>query len=148
MMELELSPLRDAVKCLDDSVKIVHDPEKTIDLDSDVRNLLRSGVIHYFKVTYELCVKFLDKYLENNLGSGCVVGISRKELFRIALEHRLIKNVEHWLDYNKARNLTSRSYREDYANDVFRAAENFIPDAKYLVEALEKRKDFCKNTLQ
>lgn len=140
-MELELSPLRKAVKCLDGALNIVHDLEIISKLDLATKNLLRAGVIQNFEVTYELCWKFMKRYLEINMGSQYVDGIHRKELFRLAAEHHLIKDVEAWFDYNKARNLTSHTYREEYANDVFHSAEKFLIDAGFLLDALEARND-------
>ena len=140
-MELELTPLRKAVKCLDESLMIVHNSRIISKMDQATKNLLRSGVIQNFEVTYELCWKFMKKYLEINMGSQYVDGIHRKELFRLAAEHHLINDVETWFDYNKARNLTSHTYREEYANDVFRSAEKFPGDAWFLLEALEANND-------
>jgi nucleotidyltransferase substrate binding protein (TIGR01987 family) len=136
---LELAPLKGAIKSLDDSLRIVGNADFMMNLDTATKNLLRSGVIHNFGIAYELSWKFMKKYLEINLGSYYVDGIHRKELFRIAAEHHLIDNVEAWFDYNKARNLTSHAYREEYANDVFKAAGLFITDAKKLAEAIEAR---------
>ncbi|MCD4782996.1 MAG: nucleotidyltransferase substrate binding protein [Candidatus Eremiobacteraeota bacterium] len=138
---IELSPLRKAIKCLDDSLKIVHNPEFISNLDLAVKDLLKAGVIQNFKVTYELCWKFMKRYLEINIGSQYIDGIHRKELYRLAAEHHLIKEVEAWFDYNKARNLTSHTYREEYANDVFQSAEKFLTDAGFLLSALEARND-------
>jgi len=140
-MELELTPLRKAVKCMDDSIKIVHNSEIIKKLDLATIKLLRAGVIQNFEVTFELCWKFMKKYLKINLGSEYVDGIHRKELFRLAAEHHLINDVEQWFDYNKARNLTSHIYKEEYAEDVFREAEKFLADAKFLLDALEARND-------
>lgn len=138
-MELELSPLKKAVKCMDDSLKVIHHSKIVQKLDETTRNLLRSGIIQNFEVTYELSWKFMKKYLEINLGSEYVDGIPRKELFRIAAEHHLIKDVEAWFDYHKARNLTSHTYREEYAEEVFQAAESFMFNVKFLLQALEER---------
>lgn len=140
-MQIDLTPLSNGVRCLDESLGIVHNSEFMNSFDLTTKNLLRSGVIQNFEIVYELCWKFMKKYLEINLGSGYVDGINRKELFRIAAEHHLISDVESWFDYNKARNITSHTYREEYAIDVFNAAEKFINDAKFFLKALEARND-------
>lgn len=68
-------------------------------------------------------------------------GLSRKDLFRLAAEHRLIEDVEAWLGFHKARNLTSHVYDEDPAQEVFQAAIRFLGPAKKLLETLKGRND-------
>jgi nucleotidyltransferase substrate binding protein (TIGR01987 family) len=140
-MPLDITALKNSIKCLDDSLKIVHNSEEMIKLDLVTKNLLRSGVIQNFEVSYELCWKFIRKFLEIELGSEYVDGIHKKELLRIAAEHHLIKDVETWFDYNRARNLTSHTYKEEHAENVFNAAEKFLDDARELLNALEGRND-------
>ncbi|MCE1246446.1 MAG: nucleotidyltransferase substrate binding protein [Firmicutes bacterium] len=138
-MKIELSPLRAAIKCLDDSIRIVHNSEMMIKLDLETRNLLRSGVIQNFEVAFELCWKFMKKYLESDMGSVYVDGLHRKELFRICAQKHLISDVEAWFAYNRSRNLTSHTYREEYAEDVFMAAQDFLPDAKSFLKVMEEK---------
>ena len=45
------------------------------------------------------------------------------------------------MEYRDARNLTSHTYNEDAAENVFREATEFIHDAKQLLSVLEERND-------
>ena len=103
--------------------------------------LFEAGVIQNFEFTYELCWKFMKRWLENNLGSSYVDGLPRKELFRIAAEHQLISNVSNWFIYHEARNETTHTYDRKKAERVFETAQKFLPDAKELLRNLEKKND-------
>ncbi|MCE1247280.1 MAG: nucleotidyltransferase substrate binding protein [Firmicutes bacterium] len=138
---LRLNSLIGAVKSLEVAVDLFLNVEKYISTDENLKNVVRAGVIQNFEVAYELSWKFVKRYLEAQVGSGYIDGIHRKELFRIAAEHHLIDDVESWFDYNKARNLTSHVYREEYADEVAEKAAAFLCDAKKLIEALEKHND-------
>lgn len=83
----------------------------------------------------------MKRWLENNLGSVYVDGVARRELFRLSAEHRLIRDVDNWMEYHGARNLTSHTYDEQVAQDVFKAAELFLNDAEKLLKNLEDKND-------
>ena len=76
-----------------------------------------------------------------NFGSAYVEGVSRRQLFRLSAENRLIGDVDKWMEYHDARNETAHTYDEQTAGDVFEAAGNFITDVKELMKALESRND-------
>ena len=80
-------------------------------------------------------------WLAENVGRAYVDGISRRELFRLAAEHLLIKDVEAWWGYHRARNLTLHIYDEAVAGEVFEAATRFLPSAQRFLIALEARND-------
>ncbi|MCX5751487.1 MAG: HI0074 family nucleotidyltransferase substrate-binding subunit, partial [Candidatus Saganbacteria bacterium] len=98
-------------------------------------------VIQNFEFTYELCWKFMKRWLSKNLGSAYVDGIPRYELFRLAGESLLIDNVSLWMDYHDARNETSHVYDKTTAGEVFAAAVKFSEDAKKLLANIEKKND-------
>jgi uncharacterized protein with HEPN domain len=70
-----------------------------------------------------------------------VAGVSRRQLFRLSAEHRLIGDVDRWMEYHDARNETAHTYNENTAEDVFETAHRFLADAQGLLEALEARND-------
>lgn len=138
---LELSGLKKAISSLERALKVAHNVEKMNALDVDQRNTIKAGVIQNFEFTYELCWKFMKRWLEANLGGAYVDGVTRRELFRLGAEHRLIQDVDLWMDYHKARNQTAHTYNEKTAEEVFAAATKFIHDAKWFLEAIEERND-------
>ena len=138
-MTLDLSSLRKAVNSLDGAVAIASSDKELKTLSKAQRDLIRAGVIQHFEFTYELCWKFMQRWLEKNLGSAYVDGIPRKELFRIAAENQLISDTKSWMDYHEARNKTAHTYNENTAREVFNAAKLFIKDAQDFLKKLEAK---------
>jgi hypothetical protein len=68
-------------------------------------------------------------------------GVTRRELFRLGAENRLIVNVEQWMRYHEARNVTSHVYQSAIAERVYKIAHPFAADAARLLAALEARND-------
>jgi len=109
--------------------------------DDALLKTLQAGVIQHFEFTYELCWKFLKRWLERNLGRSEVEGISRRELFRLAHESRFIDDVKLWMRFHAARNQTSHTYEQKTANDVLKVASEFLPQAQDLLQRLLAHND-------
>jgi len=142
MMErLDLSALKNAAKSLEATIGEAHNVDFMDRLNEVQRRAIIAGAIQNFEVTYELCWKFLKRWLEHNLGRDYVEGITRSELFRFGAEHRLIDDVGEWMLYHRARNQTSHTYDEETAQEVFKTASDFVHSALSLLERLEARND-------
>ncbi len=140
-MKLDLSSLRKAVESLQKTIKVADDDAFMSRLDDDQKDAIKAGVIHNFEFTYELCWKFMRRWLQVNLGPVYVEGMSRRQLFRLSAEHRLIDDVDRWMEYHDARNETAHTYDENTAEDVFETAQQFLADAQKLLRALEANND-------
>ena len=140
-MALELGSLRKAVAALQGVLAKSEDQAFMDSLDETAQNAIRSGVIQHFEFTYELCWKFIKRWLEMNISPATADGVTRRELFRQAAESRLIDDVEKWMRHHDARNRTSHTYEPDVAAGVYQAAHGFAADAQGLLEALEARND-------
>lgn len=114
-------------------------------LDDDIseteENVIKAGVIQNFEFTYELCWKFMKRWLELNLTPGLLDGVSRKELFRHALENKLIISFDDWVKYHELRKTTSHTYNEDVADEIYAVSDFFLNDAKILYHAIEAKND-------
>src|SRR3989339_385734 len=99
---LDLSSLQQAVHALKRTIGVIQDAEAMAILSEDQKNAINAGVIQHFEFTYELSWKFIKRFLESELGSSVVDGIPRRELFRIAAEHHLIRHTESWFDFHMA----------------------------------------------
>lgn len=108
-------------------------------LDQPKNEFTRDSVIQRFEYTYELCWKFLKRYLEISEGVATVDLLSRKELFRLAAEKGLIDDVVAWFEYHRSRNETSHTYQETKAEEVYECAKRFALDAKKLQSKLTNR---------
>jgi len=140
-MLLDLTSLRKAISSLESALDFACSKEKLSGLSESQRRVVRAGVIQNFEFTYELCWKFMKRWLENNLGGVYVDGVSRRELFRLAAEHQLIDDAERWMFYHQWRNETAHIYDEVIAQEVFEAAIPFLDDAKIFLKRLESKND-------
>ena len=140
-MPLELDSLRNSIKALTDLLVVSENAARMAQLSEVERNGIRSGVIQNFEVTYELSWKLMARWLNTYLGAGVADGVTRRQLFRLAAENRLIPDVDLWMQYHEARNATSHIYDEEKAELVYRATREFAHDARLLLQALEARND-------
>ncbi|MFV9616041.1 MAG: HI0074 family nucleotidyltransferase substrate-binding subunit [Gammaproteobacteria bacterium] len=140
-MSLDLTALQKACFSLEEAVTDACDKEFINGLSNSQYKLIIAGVIQNFKFTYELCWKFIRRWLSENLGSIQADGVTRRELFRLAAEHQLIKDVDEWMFYHAARNQTSHIYDENIAQEIFDASKQFSQLATRLLKILETKND-------
>jgi nucleotidyltransferase substrate binding protein (TIGR01987 family) len=100
---------------------------------------VRDAVVQRFEYSYEICWLYMRRYLGLIDSPQRYQGIARKELFRFAGEFGLIDNVEAWLGYHQARNLTTHTYNESQAEAVYAVAGQFLADAQLFLDELEQR---------
>ena len=140
-MSLELDSLRNATASLGLALQYSEDPKLMGDLDVSLHTVVQSGVIKHFEFTYELCWKFIKRWLEENVNRTIADGVTRRELYRLGAEQRLIEDVDRWMDHHEARNLTTHTYRKATADRVYAAIPDFLEDALSLLAALEEHND-------
>jgi nucleotidyltransferase substrate binding protein (TIGR01987 family) len=137
-MPLELTSLRKAVASLERAASVA---EHLASMPADQGEVVKAGVIQNFEFTYELCWKFMKRWLAANIGAPHVDGVTRRELFRRSAENGLIDEVERWMEFHHARNQTSHAYDVESANEIFEVAKVFLPEAKHLLATLEGKND-------
>ena len=135
-MPLDLSPLQTAINALADAITFAHSP-MVAKMSKAQQNTIQAGVIQCFEFTYERAWKYMKRWLEHNLGSVYVDGVSRKVLFRLAAEHQLIDDVLVWFEYHSARNKTSHTYAAETAAEVYQIAPCFLQDVQALFHQLQ-----------
>ena len=128
-MELDLTSLEKAVASLDEVLR----QEKTV--------FIRDAAIQRFEYTYELCWKFIKRWLETESSYTGVDRLGIKDLYRKGAEAGLISNTLEWFDFHKARNETAHTYNEGKAEEVYTEAGKFLIRAKELLAELRLRKD-------
>jgi nucleotidyltransferase substrate binding protein (TIGR01987 family) len=134
--KLDITSLKNAIRVLGKSIDVY---EKNRDGDTDLLDTLRSGVIQNFEVAYELSWKFMRRWLETNISSDIVMGVNRKEFYRVAAENLLIPDVETWWVFHEGRNKTSHTYDGAVAEDILETALKFLPCARDFIIRLEQR---------
>lgn len=134
---LNIESLLKAVDSLARSVDTAGRFQKTADAGD--METIRAGVIQHFEFTYELCWKFMKRWIEMNVSPEAADGVPRIELFRLAAENRLIDDVAEWMTFHRARNSTSHIDSEPVARDVFERAVAFLPFAQDFLNRLRAK---------
>ena len=118
------------------SLQRVLERSRTVPDDEDIRD----ACIQRFEYTYELAYKMLKRQLEQELPSSEELDhLPFKELIRVGAERGLIADPQRWFDYRDKRNITSHTYDQDKARDVFGALPSFAMDAAELLTRLKAR---------
>ena len=110
-------------------------------LTRDDIDTVKAGVIQNFEVAYEQCWKFMKRWIEQNVSSDIVDGVTRRELFRVGAENRLIDDVAQWMEFHQSRNLTAHTYDAENAGQAFSSALIFIDAASSFLKRLDVRHD-------
>ncbi len=137
---LDLSNLEKALKSYENAI-LFSNERLEAKISETEKNVIKAGVIQNFEFTYELCWKFMKRWLELNLTPGSMDGISRKELFRHALENKLIDSFNDWVKYHELRKTTSHTYNEDIADEIYNVSEAFLKDAMQFYKIIEAKNE-------
>ncbi len=129
-MKLDFTSLRCAIASLEKSIRSYTVLSENSTLTSDDIDTVKAGVIQNFEVAYEQCWKFMKRWIEQNVSPEIVDGVTRRELFRVSAENRLIDDVTQWMEFHQSRNLTALTYDAENAGHAFSAALLFIDAAK------------------
>jgi len=131
-MVVDLASFRKAIASLERGLARA---ESALD-DEEVRD----GAIQRFECTYELAWKSLKRVLENMAASPDEIdALSFRDLIRHGAEKGLIDDPAAWFGFREERNISSHTYDEAKAKEVYRAALSFAPQARILLERLEDR---------
>jgi len=100
----------------------------------------RDAVIQRFEFTYELAWKSLKRVLAEEAPSPAELeAVSFRDLIRIGAEKGVIDDPLAWFGFREGRNISSHTYDEVKAAEVYRAALSFAVEAKELLGRLEAR---------
>ena len=100
-------------------------------------DITRDSVIQRFEFTVELSWKVLQRYLR---ASGLPDPLNPKNAVREGAKAQLISDPEAWIHFIDERNLSSHTYRENLAEQVYASAKSFPPFVDELVLNIEKQK--------
>lgn len=140
-MALDLSSLTDAVASLGRALDVADNFINSGTFGKSEIEVVKAGVIQNFEFTYELCWKFMKRWLDINHSENFTAGLTRKQLFRYAAENLLIEDFDRWLVYHELRNKTSHTYDELISAEIFKSARQFHADAKAFLKAIGDRND-------
>jgi nucleotidyltransferase substrate binding protein (TIGR01987 family) len=106
-------------------------------LEQPLNEFTRDAAIQRFEYTFELSWKMIRRCLVQELGFSESPGMTRRELFRLAADQKLIQDPEAWFQFQEDRNRTAHMYSENIAKQVHATATQFLPEARFLLKALE-----------
>ena len=130
---LDLSGLQKAVNPLANAIGYARTQSENVPQD-----IIRDSVIQRFEYSYELCWKFLQRWIKINVSPEDADPRTKKDLFRLAAKKQLIESPEAWFEFAEARNQTAHTYNEKNAEYVYQVALTFLPEAENLLNSLEK----------
>jgi nucleotidyltransferase substrate binding protein (TIGR01987 family) len=140
-MALDLSSLENALSSLDKALAFARKVATGKGFSPDEVKVIKAGVIQNFEFCYELCWKFMRRWLDLNHSESFTAGLSRKQLFRHAAESNLIADAGAWFMFHELRNKTSRTYDTAIAEEIFNQAADFHCHAAQFYHALSARND-------
>lgn len=101
-----------------------------IALNSEKNDLVRDATIQRF----EFCVELAWKSAKKIMGTA---SSAPKQIIREMAQNQLIVDVELWLSAIDHRNLSSHTYNEELAEQVYNFAVGFLPQAQQLLKNLQ-----------
>lgn len=138
-MILDLSSLAKSISQLQTS--LLYCFSELARCDRSLAFQFQTAAIQAFKCAYERSWKMLKRYLEmSEPNSAEFDAMSFPDLIRTGCEKGLVLNdVKAWLQYRKARSITSHTYDHEKAAEVFAVIPAFVKDAKHLYDNLLER---------
>jgi len=121
-----------AQSLLSDLKKAVNKLKEAISLPASEIN--RDATIKRFEFCFELCWKLMQAILQEN----GIEAYGPKGSIREAAKLGLIDNPKIWLEFLKARNLTSHTYEENVAEKVYNKVKRFNKIAEVFTKNAEK----------
>ena len=109
------------------------------ELDEKFYETYRSAMIKHFEVCFELCWKFMQRWLKYEELAAFEASYSKKDIFRLAHRKGLISDAMLWFEYLDIRNRTAHTYDEKTAEEVFSMSKKFFHDFKRFIVEMEKR---------
>ena len=138
---LDLSSLKAAIDSLANAISVAEDVSYLHDIPMNVREVIKAGVIQNFEFTYELCFKFMVRWISLNISPEDATPRTKRDIFRTAARYRLIEDPVRWFGYTEARNETSHTYDQITAEKVYAVISEFLTDARFFYAELEKIND-------
>jgi len=135
----DFSPLEKALRSLSEAIESTTNDIFMASLLESQRRTMRAGVIQNFEFSYELSWKMLRRQLIAEEDQTTITTLSRKDLYRFAAQKGVIADPEIWFLFHHARNLTSHTYDEQTADEVYKITLQFLPAALDLLTQLNAR---------
>jgi len=138
--KLDISALKKAAQAFENALAFASKVEAKPTSEREFYELesASASVIQHFEFSYELCWKTMKRFIEMDIGPEADI-LTRKDLFRLSAEKRLIDDFHQWVEFHRARNRTSHVYDEEVASEVYQIAKTFASYMQKFVKTIEQR---------
>lgn len=114
----------------------LHEFEKALKSLKDAVNLEKTDITRDASIQrFEFCIELAWKTSKKKMGSTLT---APKEVIREMAQNNYIQNINLWLTAIDKRNLSSHTYNEPLAEEVYQFAKDFIPELEQLKTKLNK----------
>jgi len=117
---------------LDELKKAARRLKEALALPKD--DVVRDSTIQRFEFTVELSWKSLQRFLKS---AGVMDPLTPKNVFREGARLGLVEDPEAWIGFIDARNLSSHTYKESLAEQVYASAQALPPFVDALIKKIE-----------
>lgn len=137
--QLEISSLEKAYQSLAETLDELGDKQWFTQQKPIIQDTLIAGAIQKFEFVYELSLKMMKRQIKLLAISEESAELDNfRDILREAAKNGLIEDIDAWFAYRKMRNVTSHTYDEDKALDVYQHIAEFLVSSRYLLEQLRK----------
>lgn len=138
--QLEISALENAFRSLSETVEELADLAWFNQQKPIIQDTLIAGAIQKFEFVYELSLKMMKRQLKLlAISDEQVEADNFRDILRDAAKYGLIENIEAWVAYRKMRNITSHTYDQNKAQEVYNGISDFLESSGFLLAQLHKR---------
>ncbi|NRA73463.1 MAG: nucleotidyltransferase substrate binding protein [Rickettsiales bacterium] len=118
-----------------DAIIRLREAHDKADIKSKEISIYRDATIQRFEFTIELFWKVLKKFLNHEQ----IQANTPREVLRQSYTAKIIDDEEIWLKMTTDRNLTSHTYKEHLAKEIFSRIELYLPILEKTYKKLEQR---------
>lgn len=131
-IDLNIEPLEKAIVSLEAAL------ERHGQTSDD--DIIRDACIQRFEFTYEIAHKMLKRFMEaTSANPDEFDGMTFQDLIRSGNERGLLRSDwSLWKEYRRARGVTSHTYDEEKAREVFAIVPDFLLEARFLRDRLRE----------
>ena len=113
--------------------------QKTLNKLKDILNKeeseeIRDATIKRFEFTFELCCKSLQEFFKEK----GIICRSPKDCFKQAFSYGLIENEDIWINIIQDRNLTTHTYQEEIAKEIYFKIKEYVYHFEKLLISMKK----------
>jgi nucleotidyltransferase substrate-binding family protein len=137
---LDTTALEKAFTSLEETLRSLENQEWFNAQQPIIQDTLIAEAIQKFEFVYELDIKMLKRQLKRIASNDLDIDSADfRDVIRLSLQCGLIERMEDWLDYRKMRNITSHTYDERKAQQVYNGIFDFLESSRFLLKQLQQR---------